>query len=133
MAKQYGFSKSEKLKSVVRIERLFTGGRSFWAYPFNVYYRIYNAEDNDAECQLLVSVGKHYFKHAVDRNRVKRLVREAYRLNKTPLIDAVAKSGVHLDLGLVYKSKQISDYKTVETSIKQIMERLAAAVDKNEK
>ena len=124
MGKNYGFARQEKLKSVVKIDRLFTGGRSFWMYPFGVHYRIYNKDDG-AACQLLVSVGKHFFKHAVDRNRIKRLVREAYRLNKSALVDAVSKSGVHLDFGLVYKSKQIPDYKTVETAVKQILERLA--------
>ncbi|MBO4771318.1 MAG: ribonuclease P protein component [Bacteroidales bacterium] len=130
MAKQYGFSKSEKLKSVVRIEKLFTGGRSFWAYPFSVYYRICNDEGDGAGCQMLVSVSKHYFKHAVDRNRVKRLVREAYRLNKTPLLAALQAANVSLDFGIVYKSKEIADYKTVEAGVRQALERLCGCIEK---
>ena len=132
MAKKYGLARNEKLKSVVKIDALFTGGRPFWVYPLSVYYRIYNDGDG-APCKMLVSVGKHYFKHAVDRNRIKRLVREAYRLNKQPLIDAVTAANVRLDIGIVYKSKQISDYKTIEIAVKQILEKLAALVDKNEK
>ena len=134
MAKKYGLARNEKLKSVVKIDALFTGGRPFWVYPLSVYYRIYKDDDGDgAPCKMLVSVGKHYFKHAVDRNRIKRLVREAYRLNKEPLLNAVKANDVRLDIGIVYKSKQISDYKTVEAAIKQILEKLAAIVDKNEK
>lgn len=126
MAKKYGFARCEKLKSYVRIDALFTGGRSFWVYPFCVYYRIYNGED--AACQMFVSVGKRFFKHAVDRNRLKRLVREAYRLNKPPLLDAVSKAGVHLDFGIVYKSKQIADFKTVEAAVKQVIDKLSDGV-----
>lgn len=86
MPKKYGLSRSEKLKSVVRTEKLFTKGKSFRVFPFSVYFRL----SNDGELtqnQFLVSVGKHYFKHAVDRNRMKRLVREAYRKNKLPLYE----------------------------------------------
>ncbi|MBQ1696359.1 MAG: ribonuclease P protein component [Bacteroidales bacterium] len=129
MAKNYGFARSEKLKSVVRIDRLFTGGRSFWAYPLSVHYRICSEDDGTA-CQLLVSVGKHFFKHAVDRNRIKRLIREAYRLNKEPLVAAVRSAQVRLDFGIVYKSKEIVDYKTIETGVRQAVERLAEVVSK---
>ncbi|MCR5455868.1 MAG: ribonuclease P protein component [Bacteroidales bacterium] len=129
MSKKYGFARHEKLKSVVKIDKLFTSGRSFWMYPFGVHYRIYS-EEGGAACQLLVSVGKHFFKHAVDRNRIKRLVREAYRLNKSALADAVEKSGFRLDIGLVYKSKQIVDYNTVEAAIKQILEKLTEIISK---
>lgn len=130
MDKKYVFAKKEKLKSVVKIDKLFTVGRSFWIYPFGVHYRMYS-EESGAACQLLISVGKHFFKHAVDRNRIKRLVRESYRLNKAALSEAVSKSGVRLDVGLVYKSKQIADFKTVSAAMRQILDRLTDIVDKN--
>lgn len=128
MAKKYGFTRQEKLKSVVNIEKLFTSGRTFWAYPLSVHYRIYK-DDGGTACKMLVSVGKHYFKRAVHRNRIKRLVREAYRLNKEPLLAAVQQANIHLDFGIVYKSKEIIDYKTIEAGIKQAIDKLAEIIE----
>ncbi len=130
MAKKYGFARCEKLKSVVCIDKLFASGRSFWTYPFSVYYRVYN-EEGGAACRMLVSVGKHYFKHAVDRNRLKRLVREAYRLNKESLVAAVNNAALHLDFALVYKSKEIADYKTVEAGVRQALSRIKESLEKS--
>lgn len=72
--------KSQRLCSRYLIEKLFEPGssRSFSAYPLRLVIRLTDEETT----QLLVSVPKRYFKHAVDRNRVKRQVREAYRCNK---------------------------------------------------
>lgn len=123
MQKKYGLSRASRLKSVVRTERLFTKGKSFWTFPFNVYYRIGGVDDTQAN-QILVSVGKHYFKHAVDRNRMKRLVREAYRLNKIPLMEAAEQAGLRFNVGFVYKCHELSDFATIEKSVKQIIVHL---------
>ncbi|MBR0243080.1 MAG: ribonuclease P protein component [Bacteroidaceae bacterium] len=73
----HSFPKSERLCSRKAIEALFaSGNRSFTAFPLRVVYR--QAE----ETQLLISVSKRHFKHAVDRNRAKRQIREAWRLNR---------------------------------------------------
>ncbi len=127
MQKPYGFPHTEKLKSVVRIEQLFTKGRSFWTFPCTVYYRI-GTNDEIPSSQILVSVGKHYFKHAVDRNRMKRLLREAYRLHKKPMMDAVADTGLNINIGLVYKSHQLQDFAAVEASMVQILSRLEGLI-----
>lgn len=120
MPKKYGLSRSEKLKSVVRTEKLFTKGKSFRVFPFSVYFRL----SNDGELtqnQFLVSVGKHYFKHAVDRNRMKRLVREAYRKNKLPLYEKAKEKNVFFNLGFVYRLNVLSDFKTVEVAVKNAL------------
>ncbi|MBR4267461.1 MAG: ribonuclease P protein component [Bacteroidales bacterium] len=133
MPKIYGLSKNEKLKSVVRTDKLFTQGKSFWIFPFNVYYRIGSKEELFAN-QFLVSVGKHYFKHAVDRNRTKRLVREAYRLNKNIVYEVSEKNNVCFNVGFVYKSRTICDFATVQKSVLQALENLAKEIaEKNQK
>ncbi|MCQ2253525.1 MAG: ribonuclease P protein component [Bacteroidales bacterium] len=129
MHKKFGLSRAEKLKSVVRTDKLFTRGKTFWTFPFNVYYRIGGVDDVQAN-QILVSVGKHYFKHAVDRNRMKRLVREAYRLNKLPLLEAAQKAGLFFNVGLVYKCHSLSDFDTVQNSIIQIIDHLKAIIER---
>jgi len=81
MTKKYSLSRGERLKSVVKTQKLFLKGKSFKIFPFHVYYRLSNNTEV-LKNQFVISVGKHFFKHAVDRNRMKRLVREAYRKNK---------------------------------------------------
>lgn len=120
MPKKYGLSRSEKLKSVVRTEKLFTKGKSFRVFPFSVYFRLSNGGEL-TQNQFLVSVGKHYFKHAVDRNRMKRLVREAYRKNKLPLYEKAKEKNVFFNLGFVYRLNVLSDFKTVEAAVKNAL------------
>ncbi|MBQ3656413.1 MAG: ribonuclease P protein component [Bacteroidales bacterium] len=123
MPKKYGLSRSEKLKSVVRTEKLFTKGKSFRVFPFSVYFRLSN-DGEFTQNQFLVSVGKHYFKHAVDRNRMKRLVREAYRLNKNFLYETSEEKNVFFNVGFVYRLNVLSDFQTVETAVKNALQIL---------
>ena len=128
MPKKYGLSRSEKLKSVVRTEKLFTKGKSFRVFPFSVYFRL-SADGELTQNQFLVSVGKHYFKHAVDRNRMKRLVREAYRKNKLPLYAVSEEKKVFFNIGFVYRLNVLSDYKTVETAVKNALQILSEKME----
>src|SRR5438309_2863389 len=80
MAKQYGFGKTDRLKSRKQIDELFARGKSIVVFPVRVSYRFFSSEA--IILQAAVSVSKKHFKKAVDRNRIKRLLREAYRLQK---------------------------------------------------
>jgi ribonuclease P protein component len=78
------FSKQERMVSRQLIETLFSGGssHSLAAFPLRVVYMVREREEGDVPVQLLISVPKKHFKHAVDRNRVKRQIRESYRRHK---------------------------------------------------
>ena len=78
------FPKSERLCSRKAIEALFAGGnRAFSAFPLRVVYRVIPQESTPSLTpQVLISVSKRHFKHAIDRNRAKRQIREAWRLNR---------------------------------------------------
>ena len=78
---RYTFPKKEKLKSKKLIEQLFSEGKSVTAFPLRLIY-LKTPLNYDVKAQTGVSVSKRHFKRAVDRNRIKRLMREAYRLNK---------------------------------------------------
>ncbi|WP_242134137.1 ribonuclease P protein component [Aestuariivivens marinum] len=78
---RYTFPKREKLKSKKLIEQLFSEGKSVTAFPLRLIY-LKTPLNYDVKAQTGVSVSKRHFKRAVDRNRIKRLMREAYRLNK---------------------------------------------------
>jgi len=80
--------KPERLCGVNRVDALFKDGSSFICYPFRVIWKVTTSEKDPSAC-FMVSVSKRKLKHAVDRNRVKRLVREAYRLNKHLLVENV--------------------------------------------
>ena len=86
--KQEGFPKSERIVSQKLIDELFTSGQShsLAAFPLRAVYLL-REEPCPAAAQVLISVPKRHFKHAVDRNRVKRQLREAWRKNKQLLTD----------------------------------------------
>jgi len=78
---KYTLGKEERLKSRKIIGRLYAEGKSIKAYPLRMMY-LQTAHTSDFPCQVGVSVPKRNFKRAVDRNRIKRLLRESYRLEK---------------------------------------------------
>jgi ribonuclease P protein component len=73
--------KEERLSLKRQIEQLFSVGHSFIVYPIRIVYRPLTADEPPVTA-ILVSVSKRRFKRAVDRNRIRRLLREVYRLNK---------------------------------------------------
>lgn len=77
----FSFSKKERLKNKIEIESLFSEGNRFFEYPFNVIWKLYS--NSDSTLKMAVSVPKKKIPNATDRNKIKRLVREAFRKNKT--------------------------------------------------
>lgn len=84
----YKFSKEEKLKSRKLIEKMFAEGKTVSKYPLKLIY-IQTELKDEIMIQAGVSVSKRNFKRAVDRNRIKRLLREAYRLNKNLIFNTI--------------------------------------------
>src|SRR5687768_12501371 len=95
------FGKVERLKKEKSIQELFEKGSSFYLFPFKVFFLV-NADQQHPTHQLLFSVSKKNFKRAVDRNLIKRRMREAYRLQKSTLPQSP-----RLILGFIYTHKEI--------------------------
>ncbi|HAA12915.1 MAG TPA: ribonuclease P protein component [Cytophagales bacterium] len=119
----YTFTKAERLKSRKLIKALFTESASFGLYPLRILYRLH-PEPQEASVQVVVSVSKRRFKRAVDRNRIKRQLREAYRHYKHPLLPLVP-SGHTLLLGIVYTGKEATTHNEIEAKLKKGIDRLS--------
>ncbi|MDR3250274.1 MAG: ribonuclease P protein component [Tannerella sp.] len=108
------FPKSERLSLKKDIERLFDKGQSFMSYPLRIIYVSDFGESSSRQgVSVLTSVPKRRFKSAVKRNRIKRLVREAYRLNKNtfPLCEK------RLHIGFLYICNDILTYSDIEKAV----------------
>jgi len=121
------FSKRERIVSRKLIEQLFSKGssQSMSAFPLRI---VYIQKERDGEpLQVLVSVSKRHFKHAVDRNRVKRQIREAYRLNRHLLAQRIPE-GISIALAFIWLSDEHCDSQRIEKSVSRLMEKVAVNV-----
>lgn len=128
--KSNSLHKSERLDKKKLIEKLFGGGaRSFSVFPLRVVYlALGNVQDEHAA--ILVSVSKRRFKRAVKRNRVKRQIREAYRLNKQTLLQTLKEHNLHIAIAFIYLSDELTDSSLItermKTALSRISEQLSA-------
>ena len=116
--------KEQRLYKKKAIQLLFDKGKGFNFYPFRVVVYAHSSEEEPTIPRFLVSVSKKRFHHAVKRNRVKRLVREAWRRNKSELIVNCEKQKITFDVALVYTATVILPYEDIEKKIKQLSLRL---------
>lgn len=118
------FKKQERLNSVEAIGRLFTEGKSTFLYPFKVVYLV-KPMNLKPPVKILVVVPKKICKRAVDRNHLKRLTREAYRVHKHELWNSQSNKGQQLLLGFIYIGKTILTYSEIEKKLILILQRLS--------
>lgn len=122
------FKKEERICSRTLIDKLFNGGgsRSMVAFPVRLVYMGIGNESGSAPVKILVSVPKRCFKRAVKRNRVKRQMREAYRLNKNVLYDRLEEhENTGLAIAFIWLDDKLWPSSEVEKKMKNLMHRLA--------
>ncbi|GAB2978332.1 ribonuclease P protein component [Mucilaginibacter puniceus] len=126
----YTFKKEERLCNKKLIDELYHNGSSFLCYPFKVSW-LFPAHPQPVCAQILFSVSKKRFKKAVDRNLIKRRIREAYRLNKQQQLHDVLKD---IDKTIVfsvgYIGKEILGYDTIEKKMQKLLTQLCEQVTK---
>ena len=118
--KEYTFKKEERLCSKRDIDFLFHNGSSFVVYPFRVVYA-FNPSTSPFPVQSIISVSKRRFKHAVDRNRVKRLMRECYRLEKGNLYVHLNNHTKYLFLAIQYIGQDILPYQELKNAMRKLI------------
>ena len=132
--KQFTLGKNERLKSRKQIENLFDKGKSFVVTPFRVYF-IMNTElqihKGERGLKFGTGVSAKNFKKAVDRNRIKRLTREAWRLQKNEIRDKVKETQRQLSVFFIYTGKELPDFTTVKDKVAIALKKLADKIDEN--
>ena len=119
-AGNYRFTKAERLCSKKRIESLFHQGRSRWKGCLRITYLI-SDEALEAPVQVMFAVPKKQFSRAIDRNVLKRRMREAYRLNKQDLIKQVSSLNKYILIVFLYIGKQVETYSLIEAELKELL------------
>lgn len=116
------FSKEERLCSRRLINRLYAEGNRLMAFPFSVQWHF---EQLEVPCQIMIVAPKRRFHHAVDRNRVKRLTRECYRLHKARLYTFLEENKIEgITLSLVYVDSSILSFDTLMKKMDKLIEQL---------
>ena len=121
----YRFTKEEKIVGENRIDSLFNEGKSFVAFPLRVVF-LKTELSLSSPISVLVSVPKKRIKSAVKRNRIKRQVREAYRLNKHFLEVVAQSTEQHLDIAFVFVKDGLVEYSIIEKGMRKGLTEIAS-------
>ena len=121
--KPYSLPKSERLSSLHALRRLFNEGKSGFIYPFR--YTVYSESSTSPSVEVLFSVPKRNHKRANKRNLLRRRTKEAYRLNKQSLSSQAESKGLGVDLALVYSTKDVLPFKTIQNAVCKILAEVA--------
>lgn len=124
------FSKKEHLFGETTVDLLYEKGLSLFLYPYRLMFRLVDDEEVPVRC--LVSASKKRFKHAVDRNHLKRQMREAYRLNKHSLFSFLEKNGQHLHLAIHFVGDKIESSAFMQKKMIQLLSKLEKQLQQKE-
>lgn len=137
MPKKFTYTTSERLKSEKKIAQLFKVGQSFPAYPLRLIYTITDSEtQTEFPIQVSFSVPKKKFKLAVDRNLVKRRLRESYRLNKNDVYAKIfaaeneTQQFKNYSFMILYVAKEILSYVEIEKGMKKMLRKFMGEIKK---
>ncbi len=118
------FKKEERLCNIQLIEKLYHNGSSFLVYPFRIIW-LSSETNSEFPVQVLISVPKKKFKRAVDRNLLKRRIREIYRIHKSEnLFPFLNERSEKIVLGINYIGNEIAEYPSLEKKFNTAMLRL---------
>ena len=130
MEKKFTYGKNQKLKSRKLIDALFIKKQAVNAYPVRVFFAF--VDESDFALKAAVSVSSRNFKKAVHRNRIKRLLRESYRLNKNNLLHLILQKNKKMVLFFLFVDKQMPDFETINIAVTTALQKLIKQVENAE-
>lgn len=125
---RYYLKKDDRLKSRKAIDELFNKGLSFSNFPFRV---LWLKTENEDGLQAGFSASTKNFKRAVDRNRIKRLMREAYRLQKNDLQSLLSSNKKSIHLFIIFTGKEVPQYDVIFEKTGSVLKRIIKLVNEN--
>lgn len=131
MALRYTLCKDERLKREQHIETLFRSGKAFSAFPLRIVWHFYPREQESFPARVGFSVPKKKFKHATDRNRIKRLLREAWRHQKHTVYELIPPDQ-QLHLFLIFTDNKLPEQDLVAASVSKGIGKLLAAFNRED-
>lgn len=144
-AMRYTLKKDEKLRHKSLVDGVFEKGDTLYDYPLRLSYRVLSDDElkgsfrntvpeGIGEMQMLITVPKKKLRHAVDRVRMRRLIREAYRLNRLALKEMIRnEEGIGtLSMAFVYLHKEKTEYTSIETKMRKLLDAVKDKLGKEE-
>ena len=122
----FSFHKGERLGSKKSISNLFKSGKSVVAYPLRIIYL--QSENLAYPAAVVISVPKRLFRRAVDRNLLKRRIREAYRLNKPEFYSNLRSADVSIKLVIQYQQKEIKNFSMIQSGLKKGLDKVFSKI-----
>ena len=119
-----GLPKYERICKENDIQALFDKGAGVSVYPYRVIFLFRKDESRPVTVRVLVSVSKKRFHHAFKRNRVKRLMREAWRKNKARLYEICQRDNISVDVALVYTATVIHSYEEMMVKTRKAVQEI---------
>jgi len=124
-------NKQERLNGDKRIDFLFSKGEAFISYPLRIVYIKRERSETPDVC-MMVSVSKKRFKRAVKRNRMKRLMRETFRLNKQNFQFFCKQENIALDIAFLYLKNEFTDFHEINKAMEKALSLLQSKLIKKE-
>ena len=134
LSNKFTYQKKDKLKSRKQTQFLFSNGKAITMHPIRLIYNIENAESGIFPTGLLqagVGTPSRHFRKAVQRNRVKRLLREGYRLEKPDFMSAISLTNTRLNLFFLYVDVNVQSQQQIQTTMKLLLQKLADKLKSN--
>ena len=123
---RYFLKKTDRLKSRKSIEIMFTKGKSFSNFPFRI---LWMSVENEDGLKAGFSASTKNFKKATDRNKIKRLVREAYRLQKNDLANQLSLNKKAINVFFIYTGKEVPTYDLIFEKMGNVLKRIIKLTD----